>query len=247
MRRSFRYRIIIICLIALLLSFYENNEAKGESPRTAFIILVDLSKTWFDPTHNSRMAQIECTIDQVNASIIDLADRLPKPVSITYLPITDVGILENPLCETIYQPTLIGKSQKAVRSKSDLESKLKICRDLICTQSPRDYTDISGAMTLAIKITDSPLIKNKFIIILSDMKEDLRSGFKASIPNLKGYEIGIVYHVLPEDAPKGDIDERLESWRERFKNKKAERVIDVIDKGNFESSLSNKLGADNGR
>lgn len=247
MRRSFRYRTIIICLIALLLSFHEDIEAKGGPPRTAFIVLVDLSRTWFEPTNPIRLRQIERTIDQVNESIINLGNRLPKPVSITYLPIEAAAILQNPLCEIIYQPTLIGKDPKALRSKSDLESKLNLCRDFILTKVPSGHTDISGAITLAVKITDSPSIKSKFIIMLSDMKEELPRGFHASIPNLKGYKIGIIYHILPEDAPTGAMEDRLKDWKELFENKNAERVIHVIDTGNFGHSLSSQLGADNGR
>ncbi len=212
--------------------------AQEVGSRTAIFVLVDLSRTWFN--QESQVKNIH-TLDEVNKAVVGLSTRHEKPVHITFLAIEDRSALQSPLCEGCYRPTLIRRNNPCMTSKAELNRKLTLCKSLILNQNSSDYTDISGAIDIAAQMSQSPTLERKFLIILSDMKEERQIPFNFSNLHLEGFRIAIVYRILPRDALSNEYRGRLEWWESKLKECKAAKIILILDKGELANRLIMEL------
>lgn len=80
------------------------------------------------------------------------------------------------------------------------------------------YTDISGGILQAIEYLNETGAKHKYILIFSDMKEDLAKGHVRDLPlQLSGFKVFALYVTkLPEDiVDPNKYKERCEDWQKK--------------------------------
>lgn len=80
------------------------------------------------------------------------------------------------------------------------------------------FTDISGAILQAIEYLNETGVKHKYILIFSDMKEDLAKGYIRDVPfQLSGFKVFALYVTkLPEDiVDPNKYKERCEQWQKK--------------------------------
>jgi len=96
------------------------------------------------------------------------------------------------------------------------------------------YTDISGGMLQAIEYLNESGSGNKYILIFSDLKEELAKGYVRDVPfELSGYHI-IALNVTKLRADNQDPKKymtRVENWREKtIKGGGTWRVINDLER-----------------
>ncbi len=108
----------------------------------------------------------------------------------------------------------------------------KEINDFVTGMKRSNYTDISGGLLQAIEYLNESGAGRKFILIFSDLKEDLAKGHIRDVPfQLKGFKV-IALNVtkLPDDIrdPKQYI-KRVERWRKKTENGdgKWDRINDI--------------------
>jgi hypothetical protein len=204
--------------------------ATAQEIRSSVFVLVDLSETWLAPSSKQENQRILSTAGQ---SIILAAEEIEPPIAIRYFPIGDESLMRPPLCEAVYDPKILpgtGGNKKVITRRSDAEDYfVKDCVQFILSQPTQDFTDISGAVDTAARVGKLQEEGERVIILLSDLKQELRPGQSATSSDLGGYTVILVYRVLPEDRQSpANLDGRLLWWRESLEEAGA-KVLEVPD------------------
>lgn len=230
---------LVLCLVTWsMLSFRVNAAPISDEPRSSIAILVDLSQTW----HNDRSRSInKSTLQSVMEATINLGERFEAPVHIVVLPIGDSSLLRPPLCRALYAPKLISPPTSAnsvfTQSRSLRKYLMTDCIQFILSRPKEKFTDISGAVASAERISTNQHPSQRAIIILSDMLEERPKGQPAPVLSLRGFNILILYRVLDEDRRQPPrLDKRLEEWDRNLKAAGG-RVTIVPDQGITEGSI----------
>ena len=106
--------IVIICFIVICFVqsiVLREAQAKELDVNSSFYVLVDLSKTYFNKNTKGEMRR---TLNQVNASLLELSTRHLSPALFTFLSIDKISLGKKPLCEAALKATIFGggKSEK---------------------------------------------------------------------------------------------------------------------------------------
>jgi len=99
---------------------------------------------------------------------------------------------------------------------------------------PSRYTDITGGILQAIEFLNEKNPGKKTILIFSDLKEELKKGYKRDIPlQLNGFEVVAlnVTKLRTDNINPREYLDRLEQWRQRVKSGGGEwRVINDLER-----------------
>jgi hypothetical protein len=103
------------------------------------------------------------------------------------------------------------------------------------------YTDISGGILQAIEYLNETRAGKKYILVFSDMKEDLPNGYVRDVPfGLKGFNVVAinVTKLRTDNVNPREYIDRLEKWRKRVEEgngswkvvndpERLERILDM--------------------
>lgn len=237
-RRRHRVGLIVLVLSVMLPL---RTLAQEAPPNSYLFVLVDLSASYFTQTMKQRISQ---SLYKITNGLEQLVEYLPQPVALYVLPIGEASLQNEPLCQILYEATLIPGRHGGdiIRRKEDLKRRLEVCKDFILKQKPRKFTDISGAIIQASSIAPKREKVQKRLIVLSDFVEDRPSKGESPKLNLKGFCVAMAYRVLMEDALKPDsLEQRLEEWVSLFARSGAKKILRYIDTGIDASRLANDL------
>ena len=123
------------------------------------------------------------------------------------------------------RPSMANTQKRAFQKKVD---------DFVANIERSSYTDISGGILQAIEYLNESGVGQKYILIFSDLQEELAKGHVRDVPfQLKGFEV-IALNVtkLREDIrdPKNYM-QRVEQWREKSENGNGHwRVINDLER-----------------
>jgi hypothetical protein len=190
---------------------------------------VDLSKTWLDEkSRNANQSVLESIADSIGAT----AQSLKAPIQVDYLEIGDASFSRAPLCSRRVIPSIYGRAakQKDFSDISQLVEFLRFdCTNLILRRRASTYTDISGALNTASRLLSGQKLDYSAIIVLSDLKEELRPHQVAQLLSLNGVHVLLAYRVLEEDRnDPSQMDKRVAIWRQALRHVGA-TVQDVDD------------------
>lgn len=110
------------------------------------------------------------------------------------------------------RPSVANRQKRAFRRKTD---------EFFKSLEPAAHTDIKGAMLQASQFLDETGAGNQYILIFSDLKEDLPEGYKRDfvvpLDNIEVVALNVT--KLREDNinPQGYLD-RLEAWEKRVES-----------------------------
>jgi hypothetical protein len=112
---------------------------------------------------------------------------------------------------------------------------------MILSRPTSSWTDIHGALATVSQIDRGAAFQQRFLFILSDLKEERPKG-DLPIVSLPAFRVATLYRVLSEDSrdPKG-LQRRLEAWHSVLKKAGADRSIDAVDKTRFAGSVVRRL------
>jgi len=123
------------------------------------------------------------------------------------------------------RPSMANNQKRAFQKKVD---------DFVAGIDRSNYTDISGGILQAIEYLNESGAGKKFILIFSDLQEELAKGHVRDVPfQLKGFEV-IALNVtkLREDIrdPKNYLN-RMEEWRQKAESGNGQwRVINDLER-----------------
>jgi hypothetical protein len=205
----------------------------ADEPRSSVTVLVDLSETWLNP---GSVEQNRKVLEAVAEGALAAADEFDPPTVIRYLQIGDYSLMREPLCEAIYDPKLIGSKNPQSLYVSNQKAAAKYfgsdCVQFILSRGHQPYTDISGAVDSAARLSQQQTTGRKVLIVLSDLKEETRKDQVApDALRLDGFTAILMYRVLPEDRrnPKM-LDARIRTWEQRLRDAGA-RTTAITDVG----------------
>lgn len=198
----------------------------GEPVQSEVYVLVDLSKTWYNPVAEPRNRRVLSVIGQGAAL---QASEEATPYLVQYRVIGNNSYLREPICSAVYQPGFRrpGDDSERISRPNALKTYLSsTCVDGILTRPPEDLTQISAAVA-SVALEPKPSAKAKRrIIVVSDFLEE--TGRAAPIPagSLAGTRVLLLYRPLTEDqlSPRG-TSQRVEYWRDRLEAKGATVVV----------------------
>src|SRR5258708_2822337 len=210
---------VAVAALQFLLSSAHAVHAQQEEPHSSITVLVDLSETWLN---KQSTRQNEQTLITVAKAIVTTALDWRSRVAVRFVGIGDLSFLRPPLCVAIFEPKLLAPKNDGggqyFHTTATLRAFLETeCNRFILTRQAAPFTDISGAIGTAIRLADDQVSGPKALIILSDMKEELRRKQEAADIHLAGFSVLMLYRGLNEDrlAPKV-LDDRLSAWRSRL-------------------------------
>lgn len=222
-----RRRFLALAAAALLL-LSSAPGVRAEEPRSTISILVDLSRTW----HNHQSAgQNKRALDAALSAAVELAIRYRPPTQVRVLAIGDASLLRPALCDAIYDPKLInvGKSVgSAFTNEKSFRKYLKTdCLAFVLASPVENLTDISGAIDTVSRVSSHQQGKERSLIILSDMVEELGKGQVAPPLTLPGFRTVILYRALATDKKNPNLlTSRLDGWAQKLA--KAGSHVDVV-------------------
>jgi hypothetical protein len=210
-------------------------------PVSAVFVLVDTSATWMAPGNEKRNQDV---LAETTRAVLDLISKIDTPASITVAAIGADSILQQPACDAIYRRKLIGTSTKSKREfvrKERLANYLELCMLMLVKRPIAKWTDIRGALSLVSQLANSPTLRERFLFVVSDLKEERPAG-PAPLIHLTGFRVASVYRILPEDSrnPRA-LDERLARWNALLKDNGVARSVDVLDSGRFAGATVRRL------
>jgi hypothetical protein len=206
--------------------------AVAQEPKAAIYVLVDLSASWLAP---EAKAQNERILQVVGDAIVEYSKQARPPILVRYLGIGDRSLLRAPLCEIVFEPKLIAlpfdKKTGVAHSTKYLGQYFDDCARFVLARPQAKYTDIGDALDSVRRLGVGSETERTEVLILSDMKEELRSNQSAPPLALPHQQVLIIYRAL--DADRGSpraLDARLDYWRERLSQAGA-KVQEVSDIG----------------
>lgn len=123
------------------------------------------------------------------------------------------------------RPSMANAQKRAFKKQVD---------DFVASIDRSEYTDISGGILQAIEYLNEAGVGQKYILIFSDLQEELAKGHIRDVPfQLNGFEV-IALNVtkLREDIrdPKKYL-QRVESWKKKLENGDGRwRVINDLER-----------------
>ncbi len=106
--------------------------------------------------------------------------------------------------------------------------------DFVKQAKPAQYTDITGGILLAVEFLNEKNPGNKTVVIFSDLKEELKKGYKRDLPlTVDGYQIVAlnVTKLRSDNIDPREYLDRLESWQTRVESGGGSwRVINDLDR-----------------
>ena len=197
--------------------------ARTQQPLSSVSILVDLSATWHNAKDDPRNLQL---LGSVGHAIAGAARLIPKPMVVRYHQIGQDSLGREAICQVSYRKSLFGfaATDGVITSEHDFLQYVAVqCPQVLVHQPVQPTTEITAAVVTAMRATemtgaDIP----KFLIILSDFKEESPTAYSLRDISLRGVRIVMLYRVLPEDRrrPAG-LNTRLAAWRNAFTAAKA--------------------------
>jgi hypothetical protein len=187
----------------------------SQEPKSSIYVLVDLSGTWLAPAN---AGQDRTILRAVSDAIASIAYDVEAPIAVRYLPIGDLSLARDPLCQTDFTPKLLkgaNSSENELTNLQDLRQYLgDTCARLILARKPQPFTDITGALDSVSRAISEQSGSFKAIIVLSDLKEERRRGQKENSLHLAGTRTVLLYRVLDEDRlDPTKIDARVSGWK----------------------------------
>lgn len=215
--------------------------AEDSAARTGIFVLVDVSETWLSPrSADSNLRALNRTFE----SVMDLLGRVDAPVAITVGTIGQDSLLQKPVCDAVYRRTLLSLSSTpgTFTHKERLRNHLELCAQAVLARPVAKWTDIQGALDAVARSADSGNYAQKFLFVLSDMKEEKPRGQGNAPIRLDGFNVALVYRILPEDSanPAG-LSNRLLDWTQRLRSFGVTRAVQVLDTAQFAKDLPGKL------
>lgn len=222
---------LVSALVSTLLPLGAFAQAVDE-PRSSVSILVDLSETW----HNDQSRGHNKTVLEIVAdATIEFGKQARPPVHVRALPIGDVSLLRPPMCEALFDPKLICGTKpgdKTFCQEKALRNYLKTdCTRFVLTRPKEKWTDISGAIASAGRLSAQQAGGERAIIVLSDMFEERPKGQPPAEFSLQGFRVLLVYRTLDDDRRQPErLDRRLNEWTAKLSAAGA-RVHKIPDQG----------------
>jgi len=199
-----------------------------DEPLSSVTVLVDLSESWHNQKNRNDNIHLLRVVGQ---AVVRMVDRMMAPVQIRYLPIGDISLFARPLCEVVFSPKLLaGRSRSGIMSNPrELASYLtEDCPTFLLSRPVQPLTDISGAIDTAARLAEQQLGNQKLLLVVSDMKEELRRGQAPVRFALPGFRMLVLYRPLDEDRRNpGSLDERIRQWRKRIEGAGAKVDLDI--------------------
>ena len=97
----------------------------------------------------------------------------------------------------------------------------KTISHFIATLKSSRYTDISGGILQAIEYLNEKQAGRKYILIFSDLKQELAKGYKRNVPfQLKGFHVIAlnVTKLRSDNIDPKQYQDRVEEWRREVEN-----------------------------
>lgn len=193
--------------------------ALPDEPQSSVTVLVDLSGTWLSPGSLKDDSRV---LKTVAVAIAELSTEVDPPIIIRYLPIGDLSLGRDPLCQVEFVPKLLpGIHPKGeYTSLSSLNSYLGDgCVRYILARKYEVWTDITGALDMAGRAVEDQDGPFKALIMLSDLKEERRPNQKDVKLNLKGVHVLLLYRILNEDRiNETDLNDRITTMEQKLRD-----------------------------
>lgn len=203
MRRGIRIKLLI-CIVSILISgvFFSGCSGRDNGPRGVYM-LVDTSGTYANE------------LKKAQAIINFLLGTLQPGETLAIGRIDTGSFSEKDIIAKVTfddRPSIANNQKRAFQKKID---------DFVNTVKGSSYTDISGGVLQAIEYLNESGAGKKFILIFSDLKEELAKGYIRDVPfQLNGFTlIALNVTKLRDDIrdPKNYM-QRVEEWRKKTEN-----------------------------
>jgi hypothetical protein len=207
--KSFRFWLIGLCILLVGCTF-QSNRAKG------VYMLLDTSGTYAVELNKAR-------------SIINYLLGTLQPGDTMAVGRIDTGSFSEK--DIVAKVTFDARPSVANNQKRIFQNKVKM---FVKDVRQSNYTDISGGMLQAIEYLNESGSPNKYILIFSDLKEELAKGYVRDVPfKLSGFHV-IALNVTKlrtdNQDPKNYLS-RVEMWRKKIeKGGGSWRVINDLER-----------------
>jgi hypothetical protein len=220
-----RYRLALTMVTAASFAWAltactsSGTDLANRSNGTSAVVLVDFSKSFVPLTTPDERA-----LHDIAHGMAKLAkDEWSPPITVVWSRIQNASLLAQPLCEPIdYQQTLIKRVVDSETSSVDVEDLSHRLNDCAAAAAKRsavareqsEFTDISGAVTLAVE--QGRRLGKKDLIIVSDFIEELPRGTVPIKVQLEGEKVLLLYRAGNELAsrPPSQQLQRVQEWRD---------------------------------
>ena len=189
---------LISALLAVLLLAAGCTQAGGKHARAVYVLL-DVSGSY------------NAKLDEANPVINYLLGTLVSGDSLTVAKIDSASFTEKDVVGKITfddRPSVANEQKRAFRARLD---------EFFKDRQPSTKTDVSGALLQAAETLDETDAGHRYIIIFSDMDEDLPRGYvRKSKPPFQGAEV-LAVDVSKERADNVDPQryvDRLDHWKQ---------------------------------
>ena len=233
-------RIVLPLVVAVALGGCSVD--KSRSAGTSLVVLVDFSKS-FAPLVNDERA-----LEELATATAELAQReWQAPVEILWSRIQTASLISSPLCGPFqFQQSLIKRDND---DSAQMADKLHACTQAVVRASTAGsersaYTDISGAVALAADQGQS-VLGPKYIVIVSDFKEDLPPRKRPIRLQLNGERILLLHRLGTERTPLTLVDHlaRMRRWSEALREAGAASVAALPLSSVTEQRIARALGS----
>ncbi|HEX6980228.1 MAG TPA: hypothetical protein VF342_13100 [Alphaproteobacteria bacterium] len=211
-------RALGVFLMGMLAVLSGSGSARAQpilpEPQSSVTVLVDLSSTWLKPESRRVNERVLTAVGEAMAAIVAEVD---PPIVIRYLPIGDLSLAREPMCEVVFTPRLISGPQrgKEIANIKALREYLNgACLQFILSRKQQSFTDITGALNSVARAIEEQGGPFKAVIVLSDLKEEPRPNQRHPKLRLQGGRVLLLYRVLDEDRiDTASLDARIEHWK----------------------------------
>ncbi len=209
-------RTLFALVLLLCVPAYAQQHIATE-PQSNIAVLIDLSSTWHLPASRSENERV---LRKVGEAIAATAIDLPLPVRIRYLPIGDLSLGRNALCDVVFAPRILNARavDGEIANLKQLGDYLtKDCPRVVLSRPQEVRTDITGAIDSAARGFVEQVALYRSMIIVSDFKEERRKTQRSSPLNLSATRVLMLYRVLEEDRlDSTGLDKRLDDWKHKL-------------------------------
>jgi len=236
-----RIRLALIAAAALVLVGCKKNVGDAAQPHEEVFVLVDLSETWHNDHTDSRN---ETLLSEIGQGISLSADTVQPPVAVQYRVIGAASLDREPVCDVLYQPSMIAvkgrRPDYLVKKIAELKSYLGTdCPAVIVRQPPEKLTQISAAIDSVSQVPRIPKTP-RFLIIASDFYEET-GGALAPLSDLTGTKVLLIYRPVSQDhSDPLRLITRMDAWKARLQQRGAE-VVQMPDVGLKRAAVSGFL------
>lgn len=197
-------------------------EQSASSTGSSEVVLIDFSKSFAPLTKGDEVALRNLADASAEAAV----HSWKAPASILWSPIESSSLLSKAICGPIELRTALVKRADETPA-SGFATKVQTCASAAMDRSADTsaYTDISGALSLAIDQANASG-SEKHIAIFSDFMEDEPQGVEPANTTLSGAHLLLIHrHGLSGRTSLSDHLKNIERWREKLIGHGAESVI----------------------